>query len=141
MTTDEILHINSERNLERTQTYNPITGEGCTSCTRLPFSAIELGWIDYQVPFDCYNEKIFSDLRDCGFSVRTYLHRLRLRYTKVNLEIVRRELVKARCRHDFEFCAASFFYIKDKNPLNPKDILFTLNRGQRKLLRMIYDSD
>jgi len=141
MTKAEILHINEERNLERQHAYNPITGEGCTSCERLPFSAVELGWIDYQVPFDCYQEKIFCDLRDCNFSIRTYLHRLHLRYTKVNLELVRQEIIKARCRHDFEFCAASFFYIKDKNPLNPKDILFTLNRGQRKLLRMIYDCD
>ncbi len=100
--------------MERTQTYNPITGEGCTSCARLPFSAIELGWIDHQVPFDCYNEKIFTDLRDCGFSVRTYLHRLHLRYTKVNLEIVRRELIKARCRHDLSFALLLSFISKTR---------------------------
>lgn len=141
MTIDEFIKINEERNQERSKKYDPITGEGCDSCKREPFSAIELGWYDYQVPYDCYDEKIFQDLRDCGFSIREYLHRLKLRYTKVNLELVRREIIKARCKHDFEFCAASFFYIKHKDPTVLKPVLFRLNRGQRRLLKIIYKYD
>lgn len=140
MTIQQIININTERNNYRKQTYDPITGEGCDSCERVSFVAKELGYI-WSVPFDCFNEKIFQDITSCNGSIREYLHKLKIRYTKVNLEIVNREIIKARCKHDFEFCAASFFYIKDKNPLNPKDILFTLNRGQRKLLKLIYDAD
>lgn len=141
LTPEEYIRINAERNKERQRKYDPITGEGCDSCERVSFSALEIGWYDYQVPFDCYEEKIFQDLRECGFSIRTYLHRLGLRYTRINLEEVKREIIRARCKHDFEFCAASFFYIKDKNPLNLKPILFRLNRGQRRLLKLIYKYD
>ena len=141
LTPDEYIRINAERNKERHRKYDPITGEGCDSCERAPFSALEIGWYDYMVPVDCYEETIFQDLRECGFSIRNYLHRLGLRYTRVNLEEVRREIIRARCKHDFEFAAASFFYIKDKNPLNLKPILFRLNRGQRRLLKVIYKYD
>lgn len=141
MSADEIILLNTERNKERSRRYDPITGEGCDSCERVSFSALELGWYDYQVPFDCYDEKIFQDLRECGFSIRTYLHRLGLRYTRYNLESVRREIIRARNRHDFEFTAASFFYIKDKDPHKVKPILFRLNRGQRRLLKLIYKYD
>lgn len=141
LTPEQYIIINEQRNLERRRKYDPITGEGCDSCERKSFSALELGWYDYQVPVDCYEEQIFKDLEECGFSIRTYLHRLGLRYTQINLEEVRREIVRARCKHDFEFCAASFFYIKDKNPLNLKPILFRLNRGQRRLLKLIYEYD
>lgn len=141
LTPEQYIQINAERIAERSRKYDPITGEGCDSCERTSFSAIELGWYDYQVPVDCYEEKIFQDIRDCGFSIRTYLHRLSLRYTRVNLEEVKRQIIRARCKHDFEFCAASFFYIKDKNPDNIKPILFRLNRGQRRLLKLIYSQD
>lgn len=138
---EEFIRINEERNAERRRKYDPITGEGCDSCRRESFSALELGWYDYQVPYDCYDEKIFQDLRDCGFSIRTYLHRINLRYTKANVELVRREIIRARCKHDFEFCAASYFYIKHKDPLVVKPVLFRLNRGQRRLLKLIYKYD
>ena len=120
MTVEQIIAINEERKAELRKPYNPITGEGCDSCERQLFTAIELGMTDYLVPSDCYEEKIFQDLRTCGGSVREYLHRLGLRYTKVNLELVRKEVERARSKHDFEYCAAKYFYIKDKNPDNTK---------------------
>ena len=141
MTNSEYIEVNRKRNEERNRPYDPITGEGCDSCERATFSALELGWYDYQVPTDCYDEKIFQDLRECGFSIRTYLHRLGLRYTRYNLEEVRRSIIRARCAHDFEYAAASFFYIKDKDTTNLKPILFRLNRAQRRLLKLIYQFD
>lgn len=141
LTPQEYIIINEKRNQERHKKYDPITGEGCDSCERASFSALELGWYDYQVPVDCYEEKIFQDLKECGFSIRTYLHRLNLRYTRVNLEEVRREIIRARCKHDFEFCACSYFYIKHKDPTVLKPVLFRLNRGQRRLLKLIYKYD
>ena len=138
---NDILAINERRNAERKRPYDPITGEGCDSCERLLFTAAEIGWLNHRVPADCFQEKIFQDIADCNGSIREYLHRLKLRYTKSNLRIVQRHLIRARCIHDFEFTAASFFYIKDKNPDNIKPILFRLNRGQRRLLKLIYQYD
>jgi hypothetical protein len=49
------------------------------------------------------------------------------------------EYIKARCRHDFEFCASNYFYITDGDATTPKDVLFVLNRSQRDLLKIFYD--
>lgn len=139
MGTEEYIVINKQRHKERERIYNPITGEGCDSCVRKNFTARELGIIDYKVPSDCFDERIFQDITICNGSVREYLHRLKLRYTKANLSLVQLEYERARCKHDFEYFCARYVYIKDKN--SEKDILFVLNRGQRKLLKAIYDED
>lgn len=139
MGTEEYIAINKQRHKERERIYNPITGEGCDSCVRKNFTAQELGIIDYKVPSDCFDERIFQDITICNGSVREYLHRLKLRYTKSNLALVQLEYERARCKHDFEYFCARYVYIKDKN--SEKDILFVLNRGQRKLLKAIYDED
>ena len=140
MTTTEIIAENNRRKAERSQVYNPITGEGCDSCERERFVVNELG-IDWLVPTDCYDEKIFQDIRECGGSIREFLHRIKLHFTYDNAELVRREIEKARCKHDFEFAAAKYFYIKDKNPEVLEPVLFVLNRGQRRLLKTIYEAD
>ena len=128
---------NEERLALLNRTYNPISGEGCDSCERREFSVPDMGINNFLIPTDCFEEKLIRDLNSIG-SARQYLKALHMRYTKANVTLVKREYIKARCRHDFEFAAASFFYIKDKNPENKKDILFVLNPAQRILLKAFY---
>lgn len=137
-TVAEYIRINNERFAVLHAPYNPITGVGCNSCKRLPFNVPDIGINNHLIPADCFEEKIIKDLNTLG-SARAYLKALGLRYTKANVLLVKREYIKARCPHDFEFTAASFFYIKDKNPENKKDILFVLNPAQRILLKAFYD--
>ncbi len=129
------------KNVERfallNRVYNPVTGEGCDSCERTSFNVPDIGICNQLIPSDCFEEKIIRDLQSVG-SARAYLKALGLGYTKANVLLVKREYIKARCIHDFEFTAASFFYIKDKNPENKKDILFILNPAQRILLKAFY---
>lgn len=137
--TEKYKSINAERWLKWTAEYNPTTGEGCDSCARVNFSVPDMGIVDYKIPFDCFDEPIIRDLNKYG-SARAYLHALNLRYTKANVELVRKEYIKARCRHDFEFTSANFFWITDGNDAeNVRDVLFTLNISQRELLKMLYD--
>jgi len=136
MSVEDYIKINEERKAQIFAPYNPITGEGCDSCERLDFHVPDLGIEHYKIPFDCFEEKIISDLHAIG-SARAYLKALGLRYTMANVELVRREYIKARCKHDFEFCAASYFYIKDKDPNKTKPILFRLNYAQRRFLKEI----
>lgn len=135
----EYIKINAERHLERARVYDPISGEGCDSCERVEFSCKELGISGYKVPYDCMEEVIFQKLGENGGSIRSYLKSIGLRYTKENVGLVSEELERARCKHDFEYFCARYVYIKDKN--SEKDILFVLNRGQRKLLKAIYKYD
>lgn len=129
---------NDERKKERNAIYNPTTGEGCYSCERKDFHVPDMGIAHYKIPFDCFDEKIIRDLHALG-SVRAYLKALHLRYTRSNVELVKREYIKARCKHDFEFCAANYFWINDGDSEKPRDVLFVLNRSQRDLLKIFYD--
>lgn len=134
----EYLRINAERIAALHAPYNPTTGEGCHSCERVAINVPDMGINNHLIPADCMEEKIIKDLNTVG-SARAYLKALGLRYTRANVSLVEREYIKARCKHDFEFTAAHFFYIKDKNPENKKDILFVLNPAQRILLKAFYD--
>lgn len=120
--------------------YDPVTGAGCDSCERIEFTVSDLGIKHHKIPFDCAEEPIIRDLLKLGTACK-YITALGLAYNEENIELVRREVIRARCRHDFEYCAAQFFYIKDKDPNQTKPILFTLNRGQRRLLKLIYSMD
>ena len=135
---DDYKRINEERHTERNAVYNPTTGEGCHSCERLDFHVPDMGIHHYKIPFDCFEEKMIRDLHNLG-SVREYLKALKLRYTKANVLLVKQEYIKARCRHDFEFCSANYFMISDGDPASTKDVLFVLNRSQRDLLKIFYD--
>lgn len=135
---NDYIRQNDERKAERNAAYNPTTGEGCTACELLDFHVPDMGIYHYQIPFDCFDEKIIRDLHEIG-SVKEYLKALHLRYTKANVELVMQEYIKARCRHDFEFCASNYFYITDGDATTPKDVLFVLNRSQRDLLKIFYD--
>lgn len=64
-----------------------------------------------------------------------------MKFSIDNLNLVDREIIKARCKHDFEFTAQSFFKIKDKDPNQTKPIPFLLNYGQRRYLKVIYSMD
>lgn len=134
---DKYIRLNEERLAELYRHYDSITGEGSDTCERSDFHVPDMGINHYAIPSDCFEEKIIRDLHKIG-SVRAYLKALGLRYTKANVKLVKKEYAKARAAHDFEFAVASFFYIKDKNPENKKDILFVLNPAQRILLKEIY---
>lgn len=81
---------------------------------------------------------MIRDLIKLG-SAHKYICKLGLRYNKENTDLLRQEIIKARCRHDFEFCASQYFWIADGNSDNPRDVLFVLNRSQRDLLKIFYD--
>lgn len=137
--TTDILKENNRRVQERKAKYDPVTGEGCNSCERIEFHVPDLGMKHYMIPFDCVEEPVIRDLIKVGGSAHKYLGQLGLRWNRENWELLKREVIKARCKHDFEFCASQYFWIADGNEDNPKDVLFVLNRSQRDLLKIFYD--
>ena len=133
-----MLKENNRRVQERKAKYDPVTGESCYSCERIDFNVPDLGIKHYKIPFDCADEPVIRDLIQLG-GAHKYLAALGLAYTKENTDLLREEIIKARCKHDFEFCASQYFWISDGNEDNPKDVLFVLNRSQRDLLKIFYD--
>ena len=118
-----------------------MSGVGCDSCERIEFDVPDLAIHKWLIPFDCSEEPVIRDLIKLNGSAHKYLGLLGFQWNHENMDFLKREIIKARCRHDFEYCASQFFYIKDKNPNNTKPIKFLLNRGQRRLLKLIYSMD
>ncbi len=140
MNIEGYIQRNEERKQERQRLYDPITGQGSDTCERAHFVCNELKY-DWQVPCDCFEEKIFQDIDLCRGDLHEYFHRLKLRYTMANIEMVEKAIARARWKHDFEYAAKQFFLIKDKDPNKTKPIPFLLNYGQRRYLREIYAMD
>jgi len=125
---EAILKENLLRNEELAVYYNPITGEGSpierfklflddTSHVFLPISMKEIPMIK-----GILKEK----------SIKNFLKFTVGYYTQEQFIEFIDGLSNLRFDYDFEYWAATSVYIKDKE--SGKDILFKLNRGQRRLL-------
>ena len=123
MSENEIIRENERRNALANSPYNQITGEGCCG----ERTAVKgQWWMTAPDPENPNKGKFLpkpiymlplSLLSDPG-------------YNKKRMEYA--DWVKLRCRHDFEFWAATCVTIKDK--VTGRDIPFRLNRPQRKVL-------
>lgn len=118
------------------QVYNPETGEGCDTFTR-----IKICIKDYPMPVQYIPEKMYQDEPICkevhkAGSVKEYLKRKKIPYTKLHYQEFLICFFKLRIRYDFEYFAYVCLTIEDgRNGLG--DIPFKLNRGQRRLLKKL----
>lgn len=130
----EILTENDRRIKERSKVFNPITGEGC------PLARAKLEISDYQVPVqfvpkDMLKNPLIKSLAGCG-SMKSFLKDLGISSpSKEDMEKLALQLLFLRCKYDFVFTAANLQYIKPKG--GGDDVVFILNRPQRRLLEML----
>ena len=124
---EQIISENTARNKIVTQEYNPYTGVGSTiKRTRLNAkgSALLDGLL---LPDQMFTREVFLwELNKVGD-----VHKFQKKYS-MSVEQIVEYVSQIRVKHDFEFWAATSAYIKHKE--TSKDVLFILNRAQRKLL-------
>ena len=130
MIIEDIIRENNERNEEIRSIFNPITGEGSI------LDRVELHIEDFPiqlqyVPKDMLSNKMVHDISNIG-SISSYLTKKGIQPTSEAIELTGQTLVRIRCQCDFPFFAAMYVYIKAKG--GGEDILFRLNRPQRKLI-------
>ena len=92
------------------------------------------GLPDMWLPVQMRAEPMVGALEKAG-SLRGYLDAMGRPVNEESCRVALDELSRLRCRHDFPFWAASFAYIKCKG--GGDDILFRLNRPQRKLVNAL----
>lgn len=131
ITIREILKENERRRAIVFAPFNPITGEGSIG-ERVAFTISDYPIPTQYLPVEMMDEPFVKKLSKAG-SVDAFIRDdLMLPVTDEARDKVVEEFIRIRQKHDYPFWAAMFAYIKRKG--GGTDVLFRLNRPQRKLI-------
>lgn len=139
MTMDEDIIIKIVQENERRRAivfapFNPITGEGSIG-QRVAFTVSDYPIVTQYLPIEMMDEPFVKKLSKAG-SVDAFIRdALMLPVTEEARDKVVEEFIRIRQKHDYPFWAALFAYIKRKG--GGTDVLFRLNRPQRKLIKRL----
>lgn len=130
----KILQENERRRAIVFAPFNPITGEGSIG-QRVAFTVSDYPIVTQYLPVEMMDEPFVKKLSKAG-SVDAFIRdALMLPVTDEARDKVVEEFIRIRQKHDFPFWAAMFAYIKRKG--GGTDVLFRLNRPQRKLIKRL----
>lgn len=124
---DDIIRENERRLAIINKPYDPIAGNPADP-NRFYF---DVKGMEAWLPKQMQGDPLVRDLIHCG-SLSDYLLTLKGTHAEEARRAVTDRFTRLRCLHDFPFWAASFAYIKVKG--GGDDVLFVLNRPQRKLV-------
>lgn len=137
---DKIVQQNYVRNAVIKAKFNPITGEG-SILERTKVVIEDFPLPEQWLPNDMLDVPLVKQIIDAG-SIKAYFELLAdeiyeeqgvsLKYTEEDRQKIINQFVRVRIRHDFAFWAAMYVHIKKKG--GGEDVLFWLNRPQRKLI-------
>lgn len=114
--------------------YDPISGEGCCGSGRVLLFLPDAPIVRQYIPAKMAEEVELVRRLLCLGSIGEYVSNVFGRQDDESVrEQVWKKILEVRIRYDFEFWAAMFVVIKDKQ--SDCDIPFILNRPQRRLLR------
>ena len=130
MTIEQYIEENNRRRAQFNLPYNPISGYGDTVGARAPFCFVHNGKeVNWNIPVAMFDEpvvKLLAKYRSTHKAAGAVPAEAATLFTL---------LMRARCKHDHEFWAASCAKIQDKE--TKKIIPFILNKPQRKLQAVI----
>lgn len=136
MTFEDIIFENNKRKAEINTPFNPITGVGAVG------ERFVLKLSDYYPPIQyipiALKKNVFIKKLNRAGSIDKFLDDLikaglaEAGNKEIDRDKVVQQLTKLRAKHDFCYWAISFAYIKNKD--GGDDILFRLNRPQRRLV-------
>ena len=134
ITISKILQENERRRAIVFAPFNPITGEGSIG-QRVAFTVSDYPIPTQYLPVEMMDEPFVKSLSKAG-SVDAFIRdALLLPVTDEARDKVVEEFIRIRQKHDYPFWAAMFAYIKRKG--GGTDVLFRLNRPQRKLIKRL----
>lgn len=134
ITISKILQENERRRAIVFAPFNPVTGEGSIG-QRIAFTISDYPIPTQYLPVEMMDEPFVKSLSKAG-SVEAFIRdALLLPVTDEARDKVVEEFIRIRQKHDYPFCAAMFVYIKRKG--GGTDVLFRLNRPQRKLIKRL----
>lgn len=131
---NQIIAENNKRQKANNAVFNPVTGEGSVGKRAkvvIKDYPIPTQWL----PVEMLDEPFLKALqksKSIEKFIKDYLH---FDISEEAYNKVVEQFVRIRIRHDFAFWAATFVYIKNKS--GGRDILFRLNRPQRRLVERL----
>lgn len=128
---EEILNENERRNKEINSVFNPVTGEGAI-LQRKKIVISDFPIPEQWVPMDMLHEPFVSQLSEAG-SISKWMEEMEIEETEKSRTKIIKTFIRIRIRYDFCFWAILYVLIKNKE--GGEDILFRLNRPQRKLIQ------
>lgn len=126
-----IIRENKQRRKEYFAPFNPITGEGSIG-QRATFTCCDFPIPTQHLPMEMLDEPFVKQLKKAGSVEALIRDVLQMPVTAEAIEKVVEQFTRIRFVHDFAFWAATLVYIKRKG--GGTDVLFKLNRAQRKLI-------
>lgn len=134
----KMLKENDQRRAVLFGTFNPVTGEGSVG-ERVSFTIADFPIATQYLPVEMMDEPFVKRLQEAG-SVRALIKKYVVGYTIGEIyeeayNKVVEQFTRIRIKYDFPFWAATFVYIKRKG--GGKDVLFRLNRPQRRLVERL----
>lgn len=134
ITISKILQENERRRAIVFAPFNPVTGEGSIG-QRVALTVSDYPIPAQYLPVEMMDEPFVKSLSKAG-SVEAFIRdALLLPVTDEARDKVVEEFIRIRQKHDYPFWAAMFAYIKRKG--GGTDVLFRLNRPQRKLIKRL----
>lgn len=114
--------------------FNPVTGEGSVG-ERTALYIKDFPLQKQYVPTEMMDEPFVKRLVKAGGIENLIKDEMGMQVTAEAIEKVVENFIRIRIRYDFPFWCAMFVYIKKKG--GGEDILFRLNRPQRKLVQRL----
>ena len=130
----KIIRENEQRRLIVFAPFNPITGEGSIG-ERVALSISGYPISTQYIPAEMMSEPFIKSLSKAGSIDSLIKDVLNLPVTEEACEKVVEKFIRIRIKYDFPFWAAMLSYIKRKG--GGADVLFRLNRPQRKLIKRL----
>ena len=134
ITISKILQENERRRAIVFAPFNPVTGEGSIG-QRVAFTISDYPIPTQYLPVEMMDEPFVKSLSKAGSVEALIRDALMLPVTDEARDKVVEEFIRIRQKHDYPFWAAMFAYIKRKG--GGTDVLFRLNRPQRKLIKRL----
>lgn len=129
-----ILKENERRQKENNAPFNPVTGEHSVG-ERKKFTLPDFPIAEQWLPVEMLNEPLVKKLKRAG-SVEKMLHTVEgYNGSEEQYNELVEEFCRLRNRYDFAFWAATLAFIKNKG--GGGDVLFWLNRPQRRLVERL----
>ncbi len=129
----QILHENQQRQKVNNATFDPVSGEGSIG-ERVKFSLPDFPIPTQWLPAEMMDEPLVKRLLSAGTVkkfVKSFMVGTQDMYDEAYNKVVE-QFTRIRIKYDFPFWASTLIYIKPKG--GGRDVLFRLNRPQRRLI-------
>lgn len=131
---ENIIKVNDERNRIIYERVNPITGLRAVGDRKEVYIG-DFPIKTQYLPLEMLRVPLIKQIIEAGTIKKFLEETLQVKYTPEDRQKVIEQVIRLRCKYDFQFWAAFYVYIKNKG--GGEDVRFCLTRPQRKFVERL----